>query len=104
MHCLLFFFQNWHLLAQKAVHIEDGDGSGGGATGAPADFMSSDEAFLLIQQISANIVSYCQVTMTMGGMLLNSNYGCSKQVLGTRNYVFMYMQEQSCPLPTAAFY
>ena len=36
--------------------FEDGDGSGvNGASNA-----NTDEAFLLIQQITANIVSYCQ--------------------------------------------
>ena len=43
--------------------MEGSEGNGvGGASGANAD-----EAFLLIQQITSNIVSYCQVTVTMGG-------------------------------------
>ena len=28
----------------------------------------SDEARLLVQQISSNVVTYCRVAMTMGGM------------------------------------
>ena len=51
------------MLAQKAVNIDDSDNSG--ASGASSANM--DEAFLLIQQITANIVSYCQVAMTLGG-------------------------------------
>lgn len=51
------------MLAQKAVNADDGDS--GGASGASSANM--DEAFLLIQQITANIVSYCQVAMTLGG-------------------------------------
>ena len=31
------------------------------------DPFCSDEASLLVQEISANIVSYCRVAMTMGG-------------------------------------
>ena len=53
------------MLAQKAVNVEDSDGSG--MSGAPS--ISIDEVFLLIQQITANIVSYCQVAMTLGGKL-----------------------------------
>ena len=56
------------MLAQKAVHVEDGESGVGGASGTPADTANSDEAFLLVQQITANIVSYCQVAMTMGGV------------------------------------
>lgn len=48
------------MLAQKAVNADDGDSSG-------ASSANMDEAFLLIQQITANIVSYCQVAMTLGG-------------------------------------
>lgn len=51
------------MLAQKAVNVEDSDGSG-------ASNVNTDEAFLLIQQITANIVSYCQVAMTLGGKSL----------------------------------
>ena len=42
------------MLAQKAVNVDDSDNSG--ASGASSANM--DEAFLLIQQITANIVSY----------------------------------------------
>lgn len=50
------------------MEVDYGDGGVGGASGAPADVANLDEAFLLIQQITANIVSYCQVAMTMGGV------------------------------------
>ena len=51
------------MLAQKAVNVDDND-SGGASRVSIANM---DEAFLLIQQITANIVSYCQVAMTLGG-------------------------------------
>ena len=51
------------MLAQKAVNVDESDNSG--ASGASSANM--DDAFLLIQQITANIVSYCQVAMTLGG-------------------------------------
>ena len=63
--------QNWRALAQRAVQVEDGEGGMGVAT---ASGPSVDEAFLLVQQITANIVSYCQVAMTMGGELTCYNY------------------------------
>ena len=61
----------FNILAQKAVQLDYSDGGVGGASATPADTANMDEAFLLIQQITANIVSYCQVAMTMGGILLN---------------------------------
>ena len=62
------FFQNWHMLAQKAVNVEDSEN--GGVSGSSNANM--DDAFLLIQQITANIVSYCQVAMTLGGIYKTS--------------------------------
>ena len=51
------------MLAQKAVNVEDSEN--GGVSGASN--ANTDDALLLIQQITTNIVSYCQVAMTLGG-------------------------------------
>ena len=44
---------------------------GGGVEGEEEEgrtlFLPTMQAFLLVQQISANIVSYCRVAMTIGG-------------------------------------
>ncbi len=42
------------------VRREEGEG------GRP-DPCLAEEAFLLVQQISANVMAYCRVAMTMGG-------------------------------------
>ena len=39
--------------------------------GDRVDPIISEEALLLVQQICANVVSYCRVAMTMGGQYLN---------------------------------
>ena len=52
------------------MQVDYSDGGVGGASTPTADAANMNEAFLLIQQITANIVSYCQVAMTMGGMSL----------------------------------
>lgn len=54
--------QSWTKLVEKAVREEGEDAEDN-------DKFLSTQAFLLVQQISANIVSYCRVAMTMGGKL-----------------------------------
>ena len=48
-------------MVETAVRVEEEEGEGEGST------RLTNEASLLVQQISANIVDYCRVTMTMGG-------------------------------------
>ncbi len=55
--------QSWRRLETAALEEEEERGVARGG----ASWEGSNQAFLLIQQISANIVSYCRVAMTMGG-------------------------------------
>ena len=53
-------------MVRQVVQCECGEGgvmSGGGS----GDVMVTEEASLLVQQISTNLVSYCRVAMTIGG-------------------------------------
>ena len=50
--------QSWHALVQLAGSEEERE---------TQDTLLLEEASLLVQQISANIVAYCRVAMTMGG-------------------------------------
>ena len=62
-------FQNWRDVVGE---LERGEGVG-------SDPMTSREAFLLVQQVCANVMAYCRVTMTMGGKTIvrvNSHSEC----------------------------
>ena len=65
------FVQSWQKLVdlalQEAEEEGEGDAGGEGREGNAGNTALRNEAFLLVQQISANIVSYCWVAMTMGG-------------------------------------
>lgn len=39
----------------------------GGGEGRRAELIRTEQASLLVQQITCNVVSYCRVAMTMGG-------------------------------------
>ena len=51
--------QSWRAMVQLALSVEDGE---------TQDVLLLEEASLLVQQICANIVAYCRVAMTMGGI------------------------------------
>ena len=52
--------QDWHDIVRSVGVGEEGDG-------ATLDPLVAEEAFLLTQQICANVVAYCRVAMTVGG-------------------------------------
>ena len=55
--------QHW----RSAVRSVEGEGEGGAV-----DPLVAEEAFLLTQQICANVVAYCRVPMTVGGERMTS--------------------------------
>ena len=60
--------QGWQKLVETTVQEEEEqEEGGGGGGGGGKDTILANQAFLLVQQISANIVSYCRVAMTIGG-------------------------------------
>ena len=54
--------QSWRGIVQEVISGEEGEGD-------KVDPVISEEALLLVQQICANVVSYCRVAMTIGGKL-----------------------------------
>lgn len=59
--------QSWQKLVDLTLQEAEAEGEGEGREGNTGNTALRNEAFLLVQQISANIVSYCRVAMTMGG-------------------------------------
>ena len=62
--------QNWHSLVQAVVRgVERQSDGGDGVESGGVELVRTEQASLLVQQITCNVVAYCRVAMTMGGEL-----------------------------------